>query len=106
MPVYTRNQKWYYRFSIRGVRYGRAIPEARTKWQAEQAEAKTKESIFSGRYGGEPSNITLKDFVQRVYLPWARSEKRSWKNDRSRSKPILAYFKNKKMREINRFNVD
>ena len=106
MPVYKRNQKWYYRFSIRGVRYGRAIPEARTKWQAEQAEAKTKESIFSGRYGGEPSNITLRDFVERVYLPWAKSEKRSWKNDRSRSKPILAYFKNKKMREINRFSVE
>jgi integrase len=97
---------WWYDFHIRGERYRKAIPEARTKAQAELAEVKAKEAVFAGRYGSDLSNITLREFVEKVYLPWARDNKRSWKNDESRAKPILAYFKNKKMREINRFNVE
>ena len=57
------------------------------------------ESIFSGRYGGEPGNITLKDIVKRIYPTWAKSKKRSWKNAKSRSKPILGYFKNEDARD-------
>jgi integrase len=40
-----------------------------------------------------------------VFLPWAKSEKRSWRNDYSRSKPILSFFKNRRMREITNLNV-
>ena len=82
------------------------MPEARTKWQAEKAETKAKEAVYQGRYGDEPSNITLKEFVEKCFLPWAKDNKRSWKNDVSRAKPILAYFKNKMMREITRFKVE
>jgi integrase len=96
---------WYYRFQIRGQRYCQAVPEARTKWQAEQAEAKAKDDVFNRRYGNEPSGITLKEFVEKIFLPWAKEEKRSWRNDVSRAKPILAYFKNKRMREITEINV-
>lgn len=106
MSVHKRNKIWYYRFSIRGVRYGKAIPEARTKWQAEQAETRAKDAVFSGRYSDEPSNITLKEFVEKQFLPWSKDNKRSWKDDISRSKAILAYFKSKMMREISRFNVE
>jgi len=105
MAVYKRRQIWYYRFQIRGVRYARAVPEARTKWQAQRAELKAKEDAFEGRYGKEPSSIKLKDFVEQVYLPWARAEKKSWRNDESRVKPILAFFRNRQMREITNFNV-
>jgi hypothetical protein len=65
-------QTWRHDFHIRGERYRKAIPEARTKAQAEHAEAKAKEAVFAGRYGGDPSNITLKEFVGKAYLPWAR----------------------------------
>ncbi|HZS45141.1 MAG TPA: site-specific integrase [Blastocatellia bacterium] len=106
MSVFKRNKVWYYRFCIRGIRYGQAVPEARTKWQAEQAETKAKEEIFEGRYCPEPSNISLKEFVEKEFIPWSKREKRSWRNDQSRVKPILAYFRNKKMREISRFNVE
>jgi hypothetical protein len=47
-----------------------------------------------------PTNITLREFVEKTFLPWAKNEKKSCKNDYSRSKPILSYFKNKRMREI------
>jgi integrase len=117
MPVFRRKCErckkpckhqvgWYYVFNIRGKRYKKAIPGARTKYQAEQAEARAKDEVFSGRYGGEVSNITLRGFVEKDYLPWAKDNKRSYKNDVSRVKPLLTYFKNKMMREITRFNVE
>lgn len=106
MAVYKRKNVWYYRFSIRGTRYGKGIPEARTKYQAEQAEVKAKEAIFSGRYYNELSDITLKEFVENQFLAWSKDNKRSWNDDVSRSKAILAYFKNKKMREIEKFHIE
>ncbi|MFP5262006.1 MAG: tyrosine-type recombinase/integrase [Blastocatellia bacterium] len=97
---------WYYVFCIRGVRYKKAIPEARNKYQAQAAEARARDDVFRGRYGDEQSDVTLKEFVEKVYLSGSKDNKRSWKNDVSRSKPIVAYFKNKMMREITQFNVE
>src|SRR4051794_34132713 len=71
---------------IRGVRYKKAIPEARNKYQAQAAEARARDDVFRGRYGDEQSDVTLKEFVEKVYLSWSKDNKRSWKNDVSRSK--------------------
>jgi len=106
MPVYKRNKVWYYRFCIRGARYGEAVPEARTKWQAEQAEAKAKEEVYQGKYGRQESSVTLAEFIEKEFIPWTKREKRSWRNDVSRVKPIRAHFRNKKMREITRQDVE
>ena len=116
MPVYRRKcqtckkpcqhkKVWYYDFCIRYKRYTKAIPEARTKWQAERAEAKAREEVYQGKYGKEPSSITLRDFIDKVYLLWSKQEKRSWRNDVSRSKALIAYFKTKRMREIVQLNI-
>jgi hypothetical protein len=55
MPVENRGTakrpRWRYAFTIRGVRYRASIPEARTKYEAEQAEVEAKKAIFEGRYG-------------------------------------------------------
>src|SRR5438128_3797579 len=73
MSVYKRGKKathWHYYFRVRGVRYRGAIPEARTKWEAEQAELKIKQDIFEGRFG--KTNIGSRqicDFFDQVYLP-------------------------------------
>lgn len=104
--VYKRGRRWHYAFRVDGKRYRRAIPEARTKWQAEQAETKARDDVFAGRYGAEQKSTTLREFVEKVFLPWSRKEKKSWRNDVSRSKPILAFFGNKRLREISRFNVE
>ena len=97
--------KLWYDFSVRGQRFRVSVPDATTKWQAEQAEAKAKNEVFEGRFGREPSTITLKEFVEKAFLPWAKAEKRSWRNDVSRSKPILAYFRDMRMRDITQDNV-
>lgn len=117
MPVFKRKcqrcktrcnhrEVWYYAFSIRGIRYRKAVPEARTKYEAEQAETEARKAVYDGKYGKEPSNITLKDFIEKHYMPWAKSEKRSWNSDESRSKALISYFKNKKMREISEITVN
>lgn len=36
MTVKKRGGRWHFSFQIKGVRYREAIPEARTKFQAEQ----------------------------------------------------------------------
>jgi integrase len=106
MSVYKRGDRWYYYIKIKGVRYRGSIPEARTKYKAQEAERRIRDEIFEGRYGKAQSNKTLKEFVEEVYRPWAKENKRSWKSDESRLKPILAYFGSKKMLDINPFLVE
>jgi hypothetical protein len=58
-------QRWWYDFSIKGKRYRSSIPEARNKFQAEQAETSVRNNIFQGTYGKDairqrkPANSSL-----------------------------------------------
>jgi len=76
-----RGDSWYYYFRLNGARYRKAIPEARTKYQAQQAEAAARDSIFEGKYDRRSSSTTFQDFVESAFLPWAKDNKRSWRND-------------------------
>jgi integrase len=106
VAVYKRGKSWYYYFRVRGVRYRKAIPEARTKYQAQLAEARAMDDVFEGRYGKEPSRKTFGEFVEKSYLPWAKENKRSWRNDASRAKPLVAYFGRKRLSDITRFLIE
>jgi integrase len=106
MSVYKRGDRWYYYIKIKGVRYRGAIPEARTKYKAQEAERRIRDEIFEGKYGKAQSNKTIKEIVEEIYLPWAKGNKRSWRNDNSRIKPILAYFGSKKLIDITPFLVE
>ena len=50
MTVRKRGGSWHFDFQIRGPRYREAIPEARTKFQAEQAETKVRDQVFQGTF--------------------------------------------------------
>ena len=82
MSVYKRGQKgthWHNYFRVRVVRYRGAIPESHTKWEAVQAESKIKQEIFEGRFGQlDLGSEKLADFIEKVFLPWAKANKRSW----------------------------
>ncbi|MCI0485012.1 MAG: site-specific integrase [Blastocatellia bacterium] len=111
MSVYKRKtsdgkNRWYFDVKIKGVRYRGVIPEARTKFQAQEAERRIRDEIFNGKFGKSQSKKTLAQFARETYLPWSREHKRSWRNDFSRIKPILAYFGKKKMSEISPFEVE
>ena len=100
MSVYKRGTKWHYAFCVRKVRYRGALPEARTKFHAEQAETKIKLSVFEARYGKQTGDKDLIEFIDEVYLPWARQNKRTWKHDQFRARTIADWFKGKKFSQI------
>lgn len=75
MTVKKRGGRWYFDFQIRGARYREAIPEARTKFHAEQAEAKARDQVFQGTYGAaQHGNQDFGQFVSETYLPWAKAK--------------------------------
>jgi len=98
---------WFYDFSIRGVRYRGAIPEARNKDQAKQAETRERNSVFDGKYGSRRvRQPKLKDFVRDTLLPWAEVNRQSWSKDASRLKPILEFFGEKRLDDISSFLIE
>ncbi len=92
MTTYKRGSRWYYDFMIRGTRHRAAIPEARTRAQAERAETQAREDVYNRRYTLPGESITLGRFYSEIYLPWAKDHKRSWKTDDLRLQPALATF--------------
>ena len=97
---------------MRGVRYRGSLPEARTKQQAEQAESKIKQEIFEKRFELEQKGTDLlSDFLDDVYLPWSKVNKKSWRDDVYMVPMLKAHFEGKALREISvqlveRFKTD
>ena len=113
MSVFTRPKKvkpgqrkgWHYEFRIRGACYRGALPEARTKWQAEQAETQIRQQVYEGKFGGLAIAPRLKDFIDEIYLPWAKANKRSCRDDVWRSAVLIEYFGKQRMDEIAPFRL-
>lgn len=85
---------YHFTFNVRGRRYRGAIPEARTKWQAEQAELRIRQDVYEGRFGKTEAGTTqMCEFIDRVYLPWAKANKRSWKDDEYKLPVLKAFFR-------------
>jgi integrase len=99
-PDGSKGSCWHFHKTINGVRYRDRIPTARTKAQAEEAERQIVAEIHAGTYGKPQGKIKMKEFVETHYRLWARGNKRSWKNDESRVKPILEFFGNRMLCEI------
>lgn len=101
MSVFKRGGHWHYAFSIRGVRYRRSIPEARTKYEAEQAEVKARGDVYAGKYGRPTGQHDFVKFVEEVFRPWAEQNKRSWNtNDRYKLPVICEWFRGKTFAQI------
>jgi integrase len=96
-----KTTRWYYYFRIRGIRYRGSIPEARTKWEAEQAESKIRQEVYEGRFGKTGATKTqFSTFLNDTYLPWAKVNKRSWRNDHYAAPILLRYFGAKNLCQI------
>jgi integrase len=69
--------------------------------QAEQAEVRIRNEVFEGTYGTRKRVAPLfEEFVNDTYLPWAKTNKRSWKSDVLRCKSLVKYFGSKRLDEI------
>jgi integrase len=111
MAVFRRGQKWYYDLSATisptGRRIKVVIPTARTKAEVLAAEREALRKIHEGVYGKPTQGaMLLRDYVDRNYLPWAKLNKRSWKIDTSRLKPVVDFFGHRKLRDISPFLIE
>lgn len=106
MSVIKRGDKWHYAFCIRGVRYRKAIPEARTKFEAERAEVEAKRDVYEGRYGKATGEGSFIEFVEQVFLPWSRANKRSWYDDQLWARAVAPWFKGKTFAQISPLLVE
>src|SRR5688572_8277620 len=91
---------WIVEFRLRGQYVKQAIPEARTRAEAEQAQIKIKREIFDDKYNRAAGNKDFSDFVDEVFVPWAKASKRSWQDDEERARPLKEYFAFKRLRDI------
>jgi integrase len=83
---------WYVEFSLRGHYVKEAIPEARNRKQAEQVETQIRQSIFDRKYNKAATATLLSEFIDKVFLPWARDNKRSYSDDKQRAERIKEFF--------------
>lgn len=95
-----KHKRWHYEFVVRGQRYRGALPEARTKWHAEQAESRIRDSVFEGKFGGLKPSPAFDDFVRKSYLPWSETNKRSHEKDGWRCDVLIKHFGKKRLDEI------
>jgi integrase len=104
-----KSRVWWCDFQIKRKRVRQPIPEARTKYEAEQAEVKLKRDMFERKYGKEFGTMLFYEFVgdpeadqfkEGTFLAWAKINKRSWKHDQFRVRPLVAAFKGKTLGDI------
>ena len=109
MTVRKRGKVWWYDFGHH--RYRGRIPEARTKYEAQQAEIKLKRDVFEGKYGKQFGTMLFAEFVgnpdaekdifgEGTFLEWSKNNKRSWKHDRFRVRVLIDAFRGKTLGEI------
>jgi integrase len=95
-----KQKRWYYDFMIRGKRYKGAIPEARTKDEATQAENKIKKDVYDGKYGVFSGDKDFTEFTKKEYLSWSRRNSKWAQNDIPTVDMICEFFDKKTFREI------
>ncbi len=100
MSIRKRGSTFYFDFMIRGVRYRSAIPNARNKKEADQAETEAKQAVYEGRYQAEKVAKTFEEFVAQVYEPWAKANKKTWATDRYYTRALCQVFGKKEFADL------
>lgn len=98
--------RWWMEFRLRGHYVLESVVGARTKAQAERAESTAREDIYNGRYNKAIATARFSDFVDEQFLPWAKSNKLSYADDKRRSKTLKGWFRDEPMREITPLQVE
>jgi len=104
-PNYDR-ARWWMEYRLNGRRIHKAIPEARTKAQAERAEISEREAIYNRRYN-RGTDIGFRDYYDESYLPWLKEKKASQVLDaESRVRKLKEFFGNRILSDITRRDVE
>lgn len=105
MTVRKRGAHWHYDFRIDGKRYRGAIKKAKNKSDALTEEAKERAKILEGDFEKRQKPPTFAKFVE-TYIEWAKTNKRSWRQDESRAKCLIEFFGRLGLNQIKRFNIE
>jgi integrase len=115
LTVRKRGKVWWYDFGSH--KYRGPIPEARTKYEAQQAEIKLQRDVFEGKFGKQFGTMPFAAFVgnpdadndqfgEGTFLEWSKNNKRSWKHDRFRVRALLLAFRGKSLADISPLAVE
>jgi integrase len=115
LTIRKRGKVWWYDFG--NHKYRGPIPEARTKFEAQQAEVKLKRDLFEGKYGKQFGTMLFAEFVgnpdaendqfgEGTFLEWAKNNKRSWEHDRYRVRALLEAFRGRALGEISPLAIE
>ena len=97
---------WVVQFVLRGHNVKEAIPEARTRKQAEQVETQIRQAIFDRKYNKASAVTRFSNFFDNVFLPWAKENKRSWKDDEQRGVLLKEFFKDSPIGDITPIRIE
>lgn len=93
---------WVCDFYYNGERIQKTLKFARTKKEAEQAEAVIMNQVFQQAYGlGEKPDKRFEDFVVETFLPYSEANKKSFVNDVSICRILVKAFRNKNLKQLN-----
>ena len=98
---------YFYDFTINKVRYRDTVPPERghTKQNALDYESEVRQSVLSGNYRRPASRMTMIQYAEETYLPWARENKKSSRDDALHIKTLRAFFGDRSFPEISRMLV-
>src|SRR5215210_2979975 len=109
MAVRKRGSYWWYDFrcNIHKIRHRASLREARTKAQAEQAEANKRLECFGAAYGSaQRQTPKLSEFIDKTYMTWAKTNKKSWRDDELICRCLKAHFKGKRLADVSPMDVE
>ena len=93
--------KWVSDFYYNGERIIRTLKFARTKKEAEAAEAVIMNQVFQQAYGFEAKpDKNFEEFVVETFLPYSEANKKSFYSDVSICRVLVRKFKGKTLRQI------
>ncbi len=93
--------KWVCDFYYNGERIIKTLKFARTKKDAEQAEAVIMNQVFQQAYGFEAKpDKSFEEFVIETFLPYSEVNKKSFYDDVLICRVLIKAFKNKTLRQI------
>ena len=107
MSVYKKNNRWYYKFQIRGKQYHRAIPEATDKKSAEQVEIKVKSELLSGRYDllQNKKYHTFYELCEK-FDEYSKNNRKNYDKDKGMVKRFKNFYGNCSLNEFNSFKIE
>lgn len=100
MTVRKRGKHWSVDFQIRNVRYRESIPEAQTKRDALDVEAKMRRAVYEGRYGKQSGNMPFEKFVREYFIPYAKINRKRHTQDERIILRFVELFKGRSLGEI------